>query len=334
MAATSSSCPEMPRASVSFFSSSMRVCSIQLSYERHVEALRDLGNKSRCPVDVNLVGGLDGGVHVAQRNAQDAGGDTGADQLQRVRIRAGIGHAGFFAGGDLDCLGSSANEFEDVVIDDRADSNARTAAEWDGLVFRNAVGVGMRDVDGDTDVGVSEIAAGPGAVPSDFFLNGEGHDDIIWQCRILEQFESLYQSHTTEAVVLSLSREPLVHEMADAGRERDGGTNVDQLEDLLTWKSDIDPELIGGNRLVHFVLRHDVDRLESDDPGQRFCAMDDDLQPRPDAWVDRSAMDAEKTLVVDPCTQAPTSSRCAAKRMECSLERPLRMAMRLPRGVS
>src|SRR5664279_5465572 len=90
MAATSSSCPEMPRASVSFFSSSMRVCSIQLSYERCVEALRDLDNESCCPVDINLVGGLDGGVHVAQRNAQDAGGDTGTDKLQRVRISAGI----------------------------------------------------------------------------------------------------------------------------------------------------------------------------------------------------------------------------------------------------
>src|SRR5450756_2518898 len=33
----------------------------------------------------------------------------------------------------------------------------------------------------------------------------------------------------------------------------------------------------------------------------RLCAMDDDLQSRPDAPVDRAAMDAEKTLVIDPC---------------------------------
>src|SRR5664280_25569 len=54
----------------------------------------------------------------------------------------------------------------------------------------------------------------------------------------------------------------------------------DHCDDLLTWKSDIDPEIIGANRPVHFVVRHDVDRFESDNTGQSLCAMDDDLQSR------------------------------------------------------
>src|SRR5450830_1373375 len=61
---------------------------------------------------------------------------------------------------------------------DRADSDARTAAERDGLVLRNTVGVGMRDVDGDTDVGVREVAAGPGAIPGDLLLDSEGHGSV------------------------------------------------------------------------------------------------------------------------------------------------------------
>src|SRR5450756_2518897 len=60
--------------------------------------------------------------------------------------------------------------------------------------------------------------------------------------------------HGTEAVVLGLSCEALVHKLADAGRERDGGTDGDHCEDPLTWESDIDPEFIWGNWLVHFVV--------------------------------------------------------------------------------
>src|SRR5450756_2193595 len=121
----------------------------------------------------------------------------------------------------------------------------------------------MRDVDGDTDIWMREVATGPGAVPGDLLLDGEGHDDIIRQRHILEEFEGIHQGHATEAVVLGLSREALVHEVADAGREGDGGTDGGHCEDLPTWEPDIDPEFIGANWLVQFVVRHDVDRLES-----------------------------------------------------------------------
>jgi len=131
--------------------------------------------------DVVQIDHLARGVHVAEWDANEAGGDAAPSDLDGAGVGAGGARVGFYLVGDFLGLGGVEEFGEDFGVDVGATAEDGAAAEFEFAKFAVvAVGVvgGVADVDCHGDVGRDGVAGGGGTAHADFFLHGANGDDF------------------------------------------------------------------------------------------------------------------------------------------------------------
>src|SRR5690606_28534026 len=250
---------------------------------------------------------LAGRVHVAQRDADQAGGDAAAARLDGAGVGAGRARVGLELVGDAEFLGGLHEPGVNPRVDVGAPADDGAAAELGLAVFAVvAVGVvsGVADIDGERDVRVDRIGRGDGAARADFLLGG-GHVDDLRGGIFLERGEA----HEGFADDVG----------ADIVVEGAGGADaaVDQLEAVVVGggvadgeggggllfgaPADVDPDLVQLGDLLAVGLVHEVDGALAGDAFHRPVGGGDDHAPAGDDGlvVAADGVEVEETVGVD-----------------------------------
>ncbi len=259
--------------------------------------------------DVIEMCGLHDGMHAAQRERDEGGGDAFAGVENLVGVGAGETARRFVLEVDLFLFRKCDEPFDDEWVVAGAVGDGRAAAELHQAELRGlyAGGVGgVGDIEAKADIGLESVGGHHRAVAADLFLDrvetdeGDGgflagFGDALHHLRDDVGAEAVVQGAADQAFVGEFRRAVDIHHwMPDT--ETEGG------DFFRVGRADIDPEIVHGGRFLttEFVAA-EVDRGVTDDAGD-FALVAEDAHTAAAAGGGvrtADAVDAEEAFVVD-----------------------------------
>ena len=225
-------------------------------------------------LDVAVVGHFDDGVHAAEGEGDEGGGDAAADVVDGVGVSAGVVRGGFVLDVDFLFLGDIHEPLDDEGVVGGAVGEGGAAAEGDfanfGVVEAGGIG-GVGDIGAEADVRGESVGGHFGSVAADFFLDGVEADDgeVGFGFGLGEFFHGLGDDESADAVIDGAADESVLSDV-DGGLGIDGGMSDAEAhfrDVFFAGGTDIDPELVDGRGFFSAGSIAEVDGGVADDAG-------------------------------------------------------------------